>query len=247
MLALLALAAIAIGLRRPISVPWRSPLIPTQLACIALPALLGIWWDYYFFEIVLLSVLLACESLYKNQSRFDPVKLSRGSVAIFGAILMCNTAFGLYLKFQLERHAATIVVLEAMMRNHEIAPEELKVVPFGYKGWMLFEPWVAKNWDREFPLGDVLSPAVQFIKDLDGANVDVRWSSSYRKVEPDGCSVLRSGKAVLVGLPYYYVVTRCGPRSPQIGVLNTNGRTFPLNNQEWDAYIRRPSRSAGQQ
>jgi hypothetical protein len=247
MLALLALAAIAIGLRRRISVPWSSPLIPTQLAYIALPALLGIWWDYYFFEIVLLSVLLACESLYKNQSRFDRVKLSRRSVAIFGAILMCNTACGLYLKFQLERYAATIVVLETMMRNHEIAPEELKVVPFGYKGWMLFEPWVAKNWGREFPLGDVLSPALQFITDLDGANVDVRWSSSYRKVERDGCSILRSGKAVLVGFPYYYVVTRCGPRLPQIGALNANERTFPLNNQEWDAYIRRPSRSAGQQ
>jgi hypothetical protein len=245
MLALLALAAIAVGLRRGISVPWRRPLFPTQLAFIALPALLGIWWDYYFFEIVLLSLLLACESLYKNQSRSDPAKLTRGSVAVFGAILMCNAAFGFNLKFQLERDAATITVLEAMVRNHEIAPEELKDVPFGYKAWKLFEPWVAKNRAREFPPGDALTPAHQFIMDLDGANVDVHWSSSHREVEPDGCSVLRSGEAVLVGLTYYYTVNRCGPLSPQIGILNTNERVFPLNNHEWDAYIRRARRPNG--
>lgn len=244
-LALLAFAAIAIGLRRGISVPWRSSLLPTLLAFIGLPALLGIWWDYYFFEIVLLSMLLACESLYKDGSRVDPVALSRGSVAILGAILICNTAFGLLLKFKLDRDAASIAVLEAMVRNNEIAPEELKVAPFGYKGWKLFEPWVAKNWDREFPRGDVLSPALQFIRDLDGANVEVRWSSSYGKAEPDGCSVLRSGEAVLVGLTHPYAVSRCGPRSPQVGGLSANERIFPLNNQEWDAYIRGASRSAG--
>jgi len=228
---LLAFAALALGLRRGISLPWRSPLLAAAAGWIVLVSLHGKWWDYYFFEIELLALLLACESAGRGAPAAEPRPLARGPAAALGAVIAINALCGVYLAFKIARDVESIRIFERMTRAGELYPQQLAAAPFGFMGWKLYQPWLQANPGARF------TNDAQFMEATDDADTFIRWRLTEAEAPLAECAILRAGEARLVGVRFHYFVYRCGETSSAIPRLDTTCRVLPLTEREWELAI----------
>ncbi len=219
-----------------------SPFLALIAGYVAIASLRGIWWDYYFMEILILCLLLALDGpgrAAEHGKRAIPVP----AYWVTAVLLMGSAVYGYMLKVGTDKQVLTITVLERLEREKKVAVDEMTGATFGYLGWKLFDYFLA-NEGREY---GQLSDFMGYVK-RDRVVIDtyVPWRRSFKTLLPAGAELLDSGsyRIGFFRLPYR-VADLHGPnaavpimgRNMTLDPAHYRSPRFPLDNLEWKAYL----------
>jgi hypothetical protein len=230
------------GLVRP------GPYTAVIAGFIAIAALRGLWWDYYFLEIAALCLLIAADAPGLPGPRDMPV--TRLAVPVWGGLavlLAAETAYAYLLKVQTDKQALAVRVCERLDREGRARVDEMTGATFGWLGWKLFDHFLAHE-GRDFGrLEDFLG----YVR-RDRVRIDTQlpWRRAFKEPLPPNAEILQTGTCrVGFARVAYRVADWRGPDSsvPIMGrpmALDPaafRSPPFPLNDAEWRAFIDSPA------
>lgn len=229
------------GLVRP------GPYAAAVAGFIAIAALRGLWWDYYFLEIAVLCLLIAADGPAPRD--VPGTRLSRLSAPVWCALAVlfaAETAYAYLLKIQTDKQALSVRVCERLDREGRARIDAMTGATFGWLGWKLFDHFIAHE-GREFGrLEDFLG---YVRRDRIRIDTQLPWRRAYKEPLPPNSVLLETG-ACRIGFAKvaYRVADWRGPDSavPIMGrpmTLDAAFRAppFPLDDAEWRAFIDSPA------
>lgn len=221
---------------------------------LAIAALRGTLWDYYFLEISILCLLSALDFRRSGVGISEatplpplpapgtaPPRLGLAALSVLGAVLAGNLAYAYMLKVQSDKQAVTVRAFERLEREGRITADAMTGSTFGYLGWKLFDWFIAGD-GREF--GELAGFMGYARRDRVMLETGLPWRSGFKGPLPPRALILDSGRCRVgfARVPYRIADLR-GPDS----TLAVMGRTltldkarfrpppFPLDGQEWRA------------
>ena len=213
-----------------------SPYVALACGYLAIASLRGIWWDYYFMEIILLCLLLALDGAPA------PI-LPRLSLAALSLSLALDTGYAYLFKIQADKSALSVAVMEKLERGGQARVDAMTGATFGYLGWKLFDYYTAHDGERYSELQDFLG----YVKrDRIVIDTELPWRRAFKAPLPPGADSLGGGEARIgFATLRYRVADLHGPASgvslvdrPMLLPASFHPPRFPLDNREWADLIR---------
>ncbi|MDQ3001596.1 MAG: hypothetical protein M3Y08_10085 [Fibrobacterota bacterium] len=215
-----------------------SPYLAVIGGFILIASLRGIWWDYYFLEIMVLCLLMAAGG---DSRRALP--WLRTAPWILALVLIGNFAYGYLFRVQMDKQKLSVTVLERLDREGRISVDRMSSATFGYLGWKLFDYFLA-NEGREYrELPDFLG---YVRKERISIETHLPWRRAYKGELPPGAELLESGT---FRIGFTKVAYRVSDLHGPGGDFQVQGRfmtldssryrspRFPLNDREWKAWL----------
>ena len=214
-----------------------SPYFALSAGFIMVVSVRGIWWDYYFVEILVLSLLLVAKQ------RLSANRLSISVKGILGLILFFNLFYGYLMRMSADKENLSVTVYERLEREGKITPARMTSAPYGYLGWKLFDYYMLDEGRNFTGLADF----IHYVS-LTGVVMETQlpWRRHYRKNIPENAHLLESGfwRIGFINLPYRFVdlgkATSGSPVQTPSFLLDPSvfhERRFPLTNREWATLI----------
>jgi len=217
-----------------------SPYLILGIGYVGISCLLGFFWDYYLSELALIAVWICLrvepiDTEDKKPSRIFPIVLS--------VLFIVNFGYGYLYKVQLDKLILSNLVFEKLERHGRIAPQNMTGATFGFLGFKLCGLLAEENPNYEH---DDFSCYVQ----ANGVNIQsaLPWKRHLPRLDRDQVTVLDSGFASIgfLNLPYRVVdfknpegLNICHEEFKVNEKTKSHSRPFPLNNNEWDAFIKK--------
>ncbi|HKP94244.1 MAG TPA: hypothetical protein VJ385_00675 [Fibrobacteria bacterium] len=216
---------------------------------ILIACLRGVWWDYYFLEILAVCLLLAAS----QASREDPTRTcpaaearaawTRGGAVAVALLLAANLGYAYLLRVQMDKQKLSVAVLERLEREGRAGVDGMTGATFGYLGWKLFDYFLANEGRTYGELADFLG---YVRRDRIVIETHVPWRRAFKGALPAQALLLDTGTCSIgfARLPYRVADLR-GPDS----ALSIMGRPmsldparfrsprWPLDNREWKVLI----------
>ena len=241
-----------------------SPYLALIAAYILMASLRGVWWDYYFMEIMVLGLLLnsqvpenslraAMSMPSESAPRASPhvdsgahpdlLRISVGGWVFVLLTLLGNIGYGYFLKVSLDKQMLAVKVMEEWERKGALTVDRMTGATFGYLGWKLFDYFLANEGKTYGNLADF----VGYVK-RDRVVIDtyLPWRRSFKSPLPATAELLDSGICSIgfVTLPYR-IADLHGPASQQsvsgrpmsLDSARFRSPRYPLNNREWKDFI----------
>lgn len=228
-MAALGVLAILLALQTSAAIAWQSPYVMVQILAILAISTRSSWADYYFLELILLSLVQAVSEIReRSQTRLA----QQLAIAFLSSMLVLEGGYLVFYKRNVDEAELSIATLEPLYRNHSLSPQAVVNPPWGYAGWYFLQPYIhADNKPRN---GFLFANAF-----LEG-NVFLIFSTRKASTERADCEIIQAGSASLLGVPEYFTLSRCG-QAHVFPVSLPPNRFFPLNNSEWSSYIEDPA------
>ncbi len=235
-----------------------SPYLILIAGYIVIASLRGVWWDYYFMEIIILGLLLNFPSVSFSLSTVDSLSSHpiqhldadyalpsiplRGLIFLI-AFLFGNLGYAYFLKVSLDKQMLSVQIMERLERKGVLTVDKMTGAPFGFLGWKLFDYFLANEGKTFGALADFLG----YVR-RDRVVVDsyLPWRHSFKSPLQTSAVILDTGTYCIgyLSLPYR-VVNLHGPDT----LLSISGRPmtldstqfvsprYPLNNAEWKDFL----------
>lgn len=221
-----------------------SPYLFLAAGYIAVASLRGIWWDYYFAEILILCLLSALDRTGASKDAVVSERsLAPAAYWVASVLLAGSVAYGYMLKVAMDKQALAVTVMERLDREGRITVDKMTGATFGYLGWKLFDYFLTHEGRNYGELADF----VGYVR-RDRVVVDTYtpWRRSFKAGLPTGSELLDRGtyRIGFFSLPYR-VADLHGPsagipimgRDMTLDPAQFRSPRFPLDNQEWKAYL----------
>ena len=215
-----------------------SPYLALTGGFILIASLRGVWWDYYFLEIMVLCLLLAAGGESRGR-----IPWLRSAPWILGLFLIGNFVYGYLFRVQMDKQKLSVTVLERLDREGRVSVDRMSSATFGYLGWKLFDYYLANEGMRYGELADFLG---YVRKDRVSIETHLPWRRAYKAGLPPGSELLETGTFRIGYVRVAYRVADLhGPRAD----FQAQGRfmtldssryqspRFPLNDREWKAWL----------
>lgn len=219
--------------------PWH--LLQVNMYSIAASAFIlvyafrGIWFDYYLFELFILSFLYVKEILSVHHSTKKYQVLTMG---VSLCLLILHSFFYLNFKSYIDMEGLKVKVYEKALRKSQININALRDAPFGYLAWKLFH---FSQKDDEKSITGFLC----YLSLNGGANISVHSPSDHERQYPH---LIESGKYVLGFQKVEYdfwlgdgkqSISRCKGDEAFLPskTADYQNKVFPLNDREWNMYL----------
>ncbi|MBW8887821.1 MAG: hypothetical protein JF616_08705 [Fibrobacteres bacterium] len=213
-----------------------SPYLALMAAYVFLASLRGTWWDYYFLEISVLALLLALEG--------TPAPTLPSYVVVALALaLAADCGYAYLYKVQSDKQRVAIAELEHLEREGRARVQDMTGASFGQLGWKLFDYYASHDGQTD---GLLLGFLGYVRRDRIIVETGLPWRRGYKRELPSGADSLAGGfcRIGFATVPYR-VVDVHGPAAEEAALGRAlrldpefHAPSYPLNDGEWDAYIR---------
>ncbi len=119
-----------------------SPYLFLIMGYILIASIRGVWWDYYFMEIIIVGLLIVCPSSDNSVSVID---ITSVRIWITLIILVGNIGYGYLLKVAGDKQKLGVFEMEHLEREGKIAVVNMTNGSFGLLGWKLFDYFWISN------------------------------------------------------------------------------------------------------
>jgi hypothetical protein len=213
-----------------------SPLNALAIGYIFLSSFRYIWWDYYFIEVIIISLLVTVR-------RPETVRFKYLAASVLALILSVNLYCSYHLKVSIDAVELNNIVYEHLERDGAIDVSDMSGATLGFIGWKLFDYYI-ENEGKNFR---GLTAFLGYVK----ANKIIleHHTPLSKKFKPFGpkTRIMFNGKYNIGFLDLdfrvldtnfkYYQFSRTG--SPLMGINKRiySNKPFPLSNKEWKHII----------
>ena len=215
---------------------WPTPRLALIGGFILIASLRGVWWDYYFLEILATALILAADLALRDAAAdksdrdqaaspaasgapFPAASVSpgiraawtRGAALAVALLLAANLAYAYLLRVQMDKQKLSVSVMERLERQGKASVDEMTGATFGYLGWKLFDYFLAHEGRTYGELADFLG---YVRRDRIVIETQVPWRRGFRQALPAGALLLEQGtfRIGFLELPYRVADLR-GPDS----------------------------------
>jgi hypothetical protein len=213
-----------------------SPYLALIGGFILIASLRGLWWDYYFLEILALCLLLAAHPGVPDSA---PASLSRAGAVAVSLMLLANLGYAYLLRVQMDKQKLSVSVMEKLEREGKVSVDGMTGATFGYLGWKLFDYFLA-NEGRTF--GELADFMGYVRRDRVVVETHLPWRHRFKGDLPAAAVLLDSGVCSIgFATVRYRVADLHGPasgvsimgRPMTLDPARYPSRRFPIDNHEW--------------
>lgn len=218
--------------------PWQYLKINIFLLCglafIILNSIRGLWYDYYFFELLILAFYYYRDTAGPSLKRINLNYL----LLIVTPIICLNSIFYINFKYYLDLEGLKVRLFEKALRQNIISVSSLRDAPFGYQAWKLFD-FSQQNGEK---------PITEFLCYLK-SNPDLSITIGEKIANPKSIpNQIGEGEYKLGFKKTNYYIRKTGTNS---NISKCHGdekylpgklkkyknKIFPLNDREWLEYL----------